>query len=34
MIYLPEMADKIKDTIEGLKGNWQEYKNHEAGNRG
>ena len=30
MIYLPEMTDKIKDTIEGLKGNWQEYKNHEA----
>ena len=26
MIYLPEMVDKIKDTIEGLKGNWQEYE--------
>ena len=30
MIYLPEMVDKIKDTIEGLKGNWQDYEAHKA----
>ena len=30
MIYLPEMTDKIKDTIEGLKGNWQDYETHKA----
>ena len=30
MIYLPEMIDKIKDTIEGLKGNWQDYEVHKA----
>lgn len=30
MIYLPEMIDKIKDTIEGLKGNWQDYGVHKA----
>ena len=30
MIYLPEMVDKIKDTIEGLKGNWQDYEAHKG----
>lgn len=30
MIYLPELIHKIKDTIAGLKTNWQDYVTHKA----
>lgn len=29
MIYLPELIHKIKDTIAGLKTNWQDYVTHK-----
>lgn len=29
-IYLPELADKIKDTIAGLKKNWEAFLAHKA----